>query len=181
MTMCNSLPGLRGIDHIGVTVPDLEEATRFLVDVLGFEPYFDKGPFRSDATWMQDELNVHPEAVMRRLRLFRCGHGSNLELFEYEAPEQQTSPPRNSDVGGGHVALFVDDIQAAVTHLEHHGVRVLGRPKRVPSNDPNGGVWWVYFLSPWGMQFELVSYTKNDKPYEHALQRKLWNPCYPAE
>jgi catechol-2,3-dioxygenase len=29
------LPGLRGGDHIGITVPDLEEATRFFVDNLG--------------------------------------------------------------------------------------------------------------------------------------------------
>ena len=29
------LPGLRRLDHVGFTVPDLDEATRFLVDVLG--------------------------------------------------------------------------------------------------------------------------------------------------
>jgi len=29
------LPGLVGADHIGITVPDLEAATRFFVDVIG--------------------------------------------------------------------------------------------------------------------------------------------------
>ena len=29
------LPGMRGADHLGFTVPDLEEAHEFLVDVLG--------------------------------------------------------------------------------------------------------------------------------------------------
>jgi catechol 2,3-dioxygenase-like lactoylglutathione lyase family enzyme len=29
------LSGLRRLDHVGFTVPDLDEATRFLVDVLG--------------------------------------------------------------------------------------------------------------------------------------------------
>jgi catechol 2,3-dioxygenase-like lactoylglutathione lyase family enzyme len=180
MTQSTGMPGLRGADHIGITVPNLEEATAFLVNVLGFEPFFDKGPFRSDGDWMQDELNVHPRAVMRRLRFFRCGHGSNLELFEYEAPEQVNTPPRNSDVGGHHVALFVDDIHAAVEHLQQHGVRVLGVPKQVPAADPNGGLWWVYFLSPWGMQFELVSYVGEDKPYARNLTRRLWNPSQPA-
>ena len=28
------LPGLAGADHIGITVPDLEAATRFFVDVM---------------------------------------------------------------------------------------------------------------------------------------------------
>ncbi|MFT3777472.1 MAG: VOC family protein [Ottowia sp.] len=177
----STLPGLRGADHIGITVPDLEEATRFFVDVLGFEPYFDKGPFSSSGTWMQDELDVHPRAVMRKLRLFRCGHGSNIEVFEYEAPGQRTTPPRNSDIGGHHIALFVDDIDAAVEHLRSHNVRVLGEPKRVPPSDPNGGMRWVYFKSPWGMQFELVSYAKDEKPYERHLTRKLWNPCHPAD
>ncbi|MGH3107316.1 MAG: VOC family protein, partial [Rubrobacter sp.] len=31
------LPGLRGVDHIGITVPDMEQATSFFVDVLGCE------------------------------------------------------------------------------------------------------------------------------------------------
>ena len=29
------LPGLRGVDHVGITVPDIEQATAFFVDVLG--------------------------------------------------------------------------------------------------------------------------------------------------
>nr|WP_284290002.1 hypothetical protein [Angustibacter aerolatus] len=33
-----ALPGLVGLDHVGLTVPDIEQATRFLVDVLGCEP-----------------------------------------------------------------------------------------------------------------------------------------------
>ena len=31
----SGLPGLAGTDHIGFTVPDMEEATRFFVDVIG--------------------------------------------------------------------------------------------------------------------------------------------------
>ena len=30
-------PGLRGTEHIGFTVPDLDEAARFFVDVIGCE------------------------------------------------------------------------------------------------------------------------------------------------
>ena len=29
------VPGLTRVDHIGITVPDLAEASRFLIDVLG--------------------------------------------------------------------------------------------------------------------------------------------------
>ena len=42
------LPGLAGADHIGITVPDLEAATRFFVDVIGCKVTFEVGPFASD-------------------------------------------------------------------------------------------------------------------------------------
>ena len=31
----SGIPGLRGTDHIGITVPDLDEAERWFIDVLG--------------------------------------------------------------------------------------------------------------------------------------------------
>jgi glyoxylase I family protein len=52
--------------------------------------------------------------------------------------------------------LYVDDLDAAVAHLRQHGITVLGEP--TASRGPHEGQRWVYFLSPWGMQFELVSY-----------------------
>ena len=39
------LPGLRGAEHIGFTVPDLEQATDFFVNVIGCEAVYDLGPF----------------------------------------------------------------------------------------------------------------------------------------
>jgi catechol 2,3-dioxygenase-like lactoylglutathione lyase family enzyme len=64
--------------------------------------------------------------------------------------------PRNSDIGGHHVAFYVNDLDAAVEHLKKNGVQVLGEP--TSSKGPSEGQRWIYFLSPWGMQFELVSY-----------------------
>jgi len=101
------LPGLRGTDHIGFTVPDLDEAVRFFVDILGCEPFYELGPFQSDGDWMATHLNVHPRAVMRRLKFVRCGFGSNFEIFEYSAPDQRRDQPANSDVGGHHLAFYV--------------------------------------------------------------------------
>ncbi|MFI9627459.1 VOC family protein [Streptomyces sp. NPDC052042] len=151
------LPGLAGVDHIGFTVPDLDEARSFLVDVIGCEYMYSLGPFRDDdGNWMADHLGVHPRAIMRQLHFFRCGGQAVFEVFEYAAPEQDTTLPRNSDIGGHHVALYVDDLDAAVAHLRSRGVRVLGEP--TTSSGPSEGQRWVYFLAPWGMQFELVSY-----------------------
>ena len=152
-----SLPGLTGLDHIGFTVPDLDEAHAFLVDVLGCRYMYTLGPFRSeDTTWMSDHLNVDRRAVMERLHFYRCGDRAVFEVFQYAAPHQRTDQPRNSDVGGHHVALYVEDLDAAVRYLHERGVTVLGEP--TASSGPSSGQRWVYFLAPWGMQFELVSY-----------------------
>lgn len=173
-----SLPGLKGTDHIGFTVPDLDEAVAFFVDVIGCEPFYELGPFRSDGDWMATHLDVHPRAVMRRLKFLRCRNGSNFELFEYDSPDQNRAQPRNSDIGGHHLAFYVDDMDVAVAYLRSQGVRILGEPT-VRTNGPNGGQTWVYFLSPWGMQLELVSFP-NGKGYERETTARLWHPAFPA-
>ena len=152
------LPGLQRLDHVGFTVPDLEQAHAWLVDVLGCEYLYSLGPFRSEDDWMARHLGVDPRTVMRELRFYRCGAQAVFEVFEYEAEPQRRQPPSNSDVGGHHVALYVDDLDAAVTYLRERGVPVLGEP--TVSRGPSEGQRWVYFLSPWGMQFELVSYPR---------------------
>ena len=150
------LPGLRRLDHIGFTVPDLDEAEAFLVDVLGCEYLYSLGPFADAGDWMAVHLNVDRDATIPQNRFFRCGGQAVFEVFAYTAPDRRTEPPRNSDAGGHHVALYVDDLDAAVAHLKAYGVRVLGEP--TASRGPHHGQRWVYFLAPWGMQFELVSY-----------------------
>jgi catechol 2,3-dioxygenase-like lactoylglutathione lyase family enzyme len=105
---------------------------------------------------MARHLGVHPDAVMVENRWFRLGGQTMLEVFHYSSPDQELRVPRNSDVGGHHVALYVDDLDAAVDHLHAAGVEVLDGP--TASRGQAEGNRWIYFLSPWGMQFELVSY-----------------------
>ena len=59
-----ALPGLRGTEHIGFTVPNLDEAQRFFVEVIGCEYVYSVGPFQKDDDWMTEQLNVHPRAVI---------------------------------------------------------------------------------------------------------------------
>lgn len=172
------LPGLRGIEHVGLTVPDIDAATRFLVDVIGCRFVYAMGPLRDDGgDWMAQHLNVDRAAVVKELRFLRCGHGPNIELFEYSTPHQSMLPPRNSDAGGHHLAFYVDDFEAALAHLRKHGVRILGEPT-VRTEGPSAGQTWIYFLAPWGTQFELVSYP-DGKGYEAASPIKLWHPAHP--
>jgi len=173
------IPGMRGTDHIGFTVPDLDEAEAFLVDVLGAVHVYTLGAKRDDETdWMTVQLGVHPRAVIEEIRFYRLGNGSNLEVFKYSSPGGQAPQPKNSDIGGHHLALYVDDMDEAVAYLRSKGVDVMGEP--VASAGASTGQRWVYFRAPWGMQFELVSFP-GGKAYEDGAPVKLWHPARPAE
>ena len=172
------MPGLRGTDHIGLTVPNLAQATDFFVNVIGCEQFYDIGPFGGEGEWMTNHLNFDSGAIVKKLRFFRCRNGSNYEVFEYSSADQKLAMPRNSDVGGHHLALFVDDVHIAVVYLKSHGIRILGEPT-VRTAGPSAGQTWVYFLAPWGLQFELVSFP-NGKAYERESSGRLWDTRFPA-
>jgi catechol 2,3-dioxygenase-like lactoylglutathione lyase family enzyme len=103
--------------------------------------------------------------VMVENRWYRLGDQAVFEVFGYTSPDQRESVPANSDIGGHHVALYVDDLEAAVEYLRRAGVAVLDGP--TASLGPALGNRWIYFLSPWGMQFELVSYP-DGKAWDNA-------------
>lgn len=167
---------VRGIDHVGFTVPDLEQAHRFLVEVLGATHVYTLGSKQGDDDWMREHLGVHPRTVIREIRFYRLGSGSNLEVFEYQAADGQAPQPRNSDLGGHHLALYVDDLDAAMATLRARGVEFMGQP--TASAEAALGQRWVYFTSPWGMQLELVSFPSG-KAYEATAEVRLWHPAHP--
>jgi catechol 2,3-dioxygenase-like lactoylglutathione lyase family enzyme len=173
------LPGFRGADHLGFVVPDLDQAVKFFVEVMGCEAFYKMGPFKADDDWMAVHLGVHPRAELPQMRLVRCGHGANMELLQYKTPDQDTRMPKNSDLGGYHFAFYVDDMDKAVAYLKGKGVKFLGEPT-VMTSGPSAGETWVYFLAPWGMNLELVSYPKG-KAYEKEYKTRLWTAKDPAK
>ncbi|MBO6719770.1 MAG: VOC family protein [Rhizobiaceae bacterium] len=174
------IPGVRGVNHIGLTVPDIAEAEAFFTDVLGCQKATSFGPFRDDeGTFMQDLLDVDPRAVINQISLLRCGNGSNIELFDYDAPDQKTVRPRNSDIGGHHIAFYVDDIQAAADYLGSKGVRTLMGPLPVEQG-PAAGQSIIYFFAPWGLQMEAISFP-GGMAYEKEGGTVLWSNTDPAK
>ncbi len=175
-----SIPGLRGHDHTGVTVPDIKQALDFFTNVLGCQQAMSFGPFSDDkGTFMQDLLNVNPRATIEQISMVRCGYGSNIELFQYSSPDQKDATPKNSDIGGYHIALYVDDIKAAADYLKANNVRTMMGPLPVDQG-PAAGQSILYFMAPWGLQFELISYP-NGMAYEKNGGTLLWSTKDPAK
>jgi catechol 2,3-dioxygenase-like lactoylglutathione lyase family enzyme len=87
----DGLPGMRGHDHTGITVPDMNEALTFFVDVLlgckkamSFGPIADPEP---NGTFTKHALGVDPKTVIKQITPVRCGMGSNIGLFSYQSPD----------------------------------------------------------------------------------------------
>ncbi|RWG87789.1 MAG: glyoxalase [Mesorhizobium sp.] len=176
----DSIPGMRGHDHTGVTVPDMKQAVDFFTNVVGCKKAMSFGPFTDDkGTFMQDLLGVDPKAVIEEITMVRCGTGSNIELFKYTAPDQKDLQPKNSDIGGFHIAFYVDDVAAAKTYLDAKGVKTRLGPLPVKEG-PAAGQTILYFQAPWGLQFEAISYPQG-MAYEKGADTVLWNPKDPAK
>jgi catechol 2,3-dioxygenase-like lactoylglutathione lyase family enzyme len=176
----DAIPGMRGHDHTGITVPDMNQAVDFFTNVIGCRKAMSFGPFADDkGTFMQDVLGVDPKAVIEQITMVRCGTGSNIELFKYTAPDQKDLKAKNSDIGGFHIAFYVDDVAAAKAYLDGKGVATRMGP--LPVNDgPAAGQTILYFQAPWGLQFEAISYP-NGMAYEKGAETVLWSPKDPAK
>ncbi|MDE0782860.1 MAG: VOC family protein [Planktomarina sp.] len=179
------MPGMRGMEHVGFTVPDINEACDFFERILGGVTLYTAATnFRvDDSDWMAEHLRVHPRAVVKEFRYMRVGNGTNLEIFEYTAPDQNNKPPKNSDIGGHHFAFYVDNMDAAIAFLKANDVEVLGEPTSF-ADGPNKGLTWCYFMAPWGLQLEIVSAPNGTDFDNNATEKgemRLFNPANALE
>jgi catechol 2,3-dioxygenase-like lactoylglutathione lyase family enzyme len=166
---------LVGADHVGLTVPDISEAVAWFQDVMGAVAPLSFGPISDpQGTLMQDLLGVDPRSVIDEITVLRIGHSANIELFQYEAPDQRRSHPRNSDWSGHHVAFYVTDIEAAVAYMDGKGVERFLGPFTL-TGGPAAGQSINYFKTPFGTYIELISYPQG-MAYDVPSVRPLWSP-----
>jgi catechol 2,3-dioxygenase-like lactoylglutathione lyase family enzyme len=152
--------GLRRADHVGLVVPDLEAAITFFTDVLGGRCALRHGPYRgsaADPDMQVRQFARHPRTEVEGIAVVHVAD-MVLELLQFSAPDQRVEPPRTSDLGGHHLAFYVEDLDAAVAQLRYAGVQVLGTPLPLPGPETGLDARFVFLLTPWGLALELVSY-----------------------
>jgi glyoxylase I family protein len=105
----------RGLDHVGMTVPNVEEAVRFYVDAFGGRVLYRMGPLDARqmpstpaGDWTASFIDV-PDALVKFVGV-EIAETLVLEIYEYERPAGTRQPPRKFDNGGHHLALRVDDV-----------------------------------------------------------------------
>ncbi len=129
------------IDHLGIATRGIEEALRFWEDALGLE-------------------NVHTETVddqKVRVAMLPLGE-SRIELLE---PTSDDSPiSRFLDKRGGglhHIAIRVDDIEAALARLKEKGMRLIDESPRIGAEGCR-----VAFVHPSAANGVLLELVQND-------------------
>ncbi len=139
---------LKGVQHIGVPVSNLEVSLQFYEQVLGVTPNFTD--LIEDA---QVATAVRVDGARIKIAFLELGNVS-LELIEYIAPKGAPYDRRNCDVGAIHVCFEVDDIHAARELLRTKGYDFSTDPISVGSG-PLAGYTFAFFKDPDGIQLEF--------------------------
>jgi catechol 2,3-dioxygenase-like lactoylglutathione lyase family enzyme len=174
-SVVTSVPGLLGIDHIGITVPNIDLAAAWLEQNLGFFNPLTFGPFSDPVgTFMTDLVDVNPRAVVQQIRTLRGGNGPGVELFQYTSPDQDQTFRRNSDWGAHHIAFYVRHIDMGVDYLQKEtGTKLFG-PVTL-TDGPAAGQSINYFENLFGTNVELISYP-HGMAYQSSAPIPLWDP-----
>ncbi|WP_433607135.1 VOC family protein [Dactylosporangium sp. CA-139114] len=168
------IPGAQRVDHIALTVPDLDAAVAFAVGTLGGRVAYRLPPLTRDDDWMRDKLDVHPRASAE-IALVRLGPRTNLELFEYRAPDHDPVPPPPSRPGCQILGLAVDDVEAAAAALVAGGARPAGPVLTAPPCAPQAGTRSMRLIAPWGLPIDLRT-TPGSLPYERETAARRCEP-----
>lgn len=106
-----------GVDHIGIAVGDLKEVGSFWGDMLGL-------PNNGEETVEEQKVTTG---------FFPTPNGSEIELLAATSDDSPIAKfiEKNGGRGGiQHIALRVDDLEAALADLKEKGVRLIDEKPR---------------------------------------------------
>jgi glyoxylase I family protein len=122
---------LIGLEHTAIASPDPEKLARWYVDHLGFR--------------------INYQSAASKTTFVKAPNGSMLEIIASEGPR---APQQLKDAGLRHLAILVDDFDAAYQKLKSEGVEFLGEPVESKGN------WVVFFTDLDGNFLHLIQREK---------------------
>lgn len=103
------------LNHVGVAVPDIQDAIGFYRDVLG-------------ATDITEPKALPPQGVTYAFVNLPSGQVELIEPYGEKSPILKFLE-RNPKGGQHHICFEVEDIHAAKAEMENRGMRVLNEPR----------------------------------------------------
>lgn len=140
------------VDHIGLTVTDLDAAIAWYGAVLGLEVLQGPDVIGGDEDRVRDIFG--PDVADFRIAYLGSANGTRLQLFEFTEPpvERRSETFQYWRTGISHVGLSCADVAEAVARLEAHG----GRRRSAIHGAPPGPVY-CYCEDPDGNVIELIA------------------------
>ena len=133
-------------DHVGLTVPDIDEAVAFYRDVVGCQVLSrDEPPTGADVR----RLVGVADAEIRGAMLATPG-GDRIELIMYQRPKRSPETVETTTPSAMHLALRVTDLDDLLDRLREAGAVPVSGPVQL------GGGRLVYCRDPFGVLLELV-------------------------
>ena len=128
-------------DHVGVSVPDFEEAVEWYGIALELTP---ATPFAIPGSNLRGVMLSHPT-------------GYRIELVHRDDSVPGLRPSSAHDAAGtqgyGHICLSVDDVQTEFDRLVSLGAE----PRMQPSPSPRPGATVSFVADPWGNLIEVIT------------------------
>jgi len=146
------------LNHVGLSVPDLDAALDWYRDVLGFRPLTPPVVMRADDPGLGPAL----EAMLgREVKAFRMAHmtmgnGVGLQVFEFLEPRAETYAEGDAPWRGGftHICVTASDIEALAETIARRG----GARSAVFRSIPGKPYAAAYCRDPWGHVIEINSH-----------------------
>ena len=148
--MGNSHELVPHMHHVGIIVSDLERSLKFYRDVLGFEVVEEVDLIEGKKV----SLGVGIDDARLQLAHLRVGSGpTRIELLHYISPKGKPLSPntRSNDIGVGHAAFRVRDIQKYYERLKSAGVRFISAIQESSTREK-----FCYFYDPDGAILEII-------------------------
>ena len=114
---------LKSFYHTGFVVRDIESSVAFYTEVMGL-----KLVLRTERTGEFIETLVGFKNAHIKGAFLNLGDGHNLELLQYISPPSAEGHINRNDLGAGHLAFFVENIEDYYSTMSQKGLRFISPP-----------------------------------------------------
>jgi catechol 2,3-dioxygenase-like lactoylglutathione lyase family enzyme len=141
---------LRALNHVGLTIGNLERTLGFYRDVFGVEPVI-----RGHGTGPDIERSLAVPGASIQYAFLEFGN-ARIELLQYDVPEGKSNDRWVSDIGSPHVCFEVADVWAFYREMGPKGVDFVSAPITLDASQGQlQGLSYVYLRDPDGIALQL--------------------------
>lgn len=153
---------INAIDHVALTVPDLEQATSFFQKAFAGEIIVEGLQLNQppwEGRYAETSFGMPQGGKILARRVINIGGRTNIELFVFEGMEQRKAA-HTYDYGLQHFAIYVDDLSKTAKNVLDAGGKLYAEEDMIQAikngYGPQSG--WMYCETPWGSVIEIVTF-----------------------